>query len=451
MDAAAIGDSVRRYARESAVAQGDAPEVGTSACVVVCAAPLPDDLQRGVAAWSAVDALAAPADPRPLVAAGVGTAGPVRLPHGGLVSLSVALARPDDVSDEQVCAVAFAEDGSSLLQLFTRLRDMQRSQAVLRQSVPGSVSGFDVFWPAATARPFAAPVAGRMARAAAHDAFHLPPVATLHRHAALLPNAALWLRRPGGDVTGSASTLATALAARSTLPPRPYGHLVVSPHEKLELPPARDDIVPGPETVRAVVQGPYAYFHYLCDGFDDRGFGCAYRSMQTVLSWFLLNNAGAPFEIPDVRGIQLLLTRIDSAVHKPALVGSKKWIGSIEVQLATQHFLGPDLDCRILRAESGVDFAENPTFIRQIVDHFREGGGPGTIGGASMAFTLLGVHANPFTLAVEYLILDPHYPSTTTDLTTVKAKRWLAWQDPRKFFDKGRDYNVCLPIAASLI
>jgi len=32
------------------------------------------------------------------------------------------------------------------------------------------------------------------------------------------------------------------------------------------------------------VRGHYSYFHYSQDGFDDRGWGCAYRSLQTLIS-----------------------------------------------------------------------------------------------------------------------------------------------------------------------
>lgn len=37
------------------------------------------------------------------------------------------------------------------------------------------------------------------------------------------------------------------------------------------------------------VRGIYAYHHYMQDNFDDSGWGCAYRSFQTIWSWFLLN------------------------------------------------------------------------------------------------------------------------------------------------------------------
>ncbi|MGH0146796.1 UNVERIFIED_CONTAM: hypothetical protein FKN15_058716 [Acipenser sinensis] len=41
-------------------------------------------------------------------------------------------------------------------------------------------------------------------------------------------------------------------------------------------------------TVRKVylVQGVYSYHHYMQDRMDDNGWGCAYRSLQTICSWF---------------------------------------------------------------------------------------------------------------------------------------------------------------------
>ena len=35
-----------------------------------------------------------------------------------------------------------------------------------------------------------------------------------------------------------------------------------------------------------LVDGTYTYHHYMQDKFDDDGWGCAYRSLQTLISWF---------------------------------------------------------------------------------------------------------------------------------------------------------------------
>jgi len=36
----------------------------------------------------------------------------------------------------------------------------------------------------------------------------------------------------------------------------------------------------------SLVKGRYAYHHYMQDKFDDNGWGCAYRSLQSIISWF---------------------------------------------------------------------------------------------------------------------------------------------------------------------
>ena len=436
----------------------------TRFATVVCSGALPA-VGHGAVRWALTDALSVTAEPRPLVAAGTDMATPISIPAGALLCLHVAASSESQaplkcVASSVTIALVRDTERLTLAEMLTRLRRMESAQARLRTLVrQAEAAVFHEYWPASAATPIVALASPVAVRHAVQRAMRLPAVPLFHAHARLTTNAAEWRPSSHPPTAQSASSpapchhqLIDAVRVRAVLPP-PYHKLTVSPHETLaaSLPSARE-IQPAPEVVRAVVTGPYAYFHYQCDGFDDRGYGCAYRSMQTVLSWFLLGGMGPRFTIPSVRGIQELLTKIDPTVHKPSFVGSKKWIGSIEVQLVAQHFLSLDLECRILRAESGTEFADNPSLIQQVVEHFRRGGGPGTIGGASMAFTLLGVHANPLTLEVEYLILDPHYPCNgDTDLGTVVAKRWLAWQDPRKFFAAGRDFNVCLPLPQSIM
>lgn len=46
--------------------------------------------------------------------------------------------------------------------------------------------------------------------------------------------------------------------------------------------------IPFPENKlesKITVQGTYEYWHYGCDGLDDRGWGCGYRTLQTICSW----------------------------------------------------------------------------------------------------------------------------------------------------------------------
>ena len=45
----------------------------------------------------------------------------------------------------------------------------------------------------------------------------------------------------------------------------------------------------GTEGSISAVVGPYEYWHYRCDGFDDRGWGCGYRTLQTIVSWIKMH------------------------------------------------------------------------------------------------------------------------------------------------------------------
>lgn len=36
----------------------------------------------------------------------------------------------------------------------------------------------------------------------------------------------------------------------------------------------------------SLVQGTYSFYHYGHGGFNDHQWGCAYRSLQTLYSWF---------------------------------------------------------------------------------------------------------------------------------------------------------------------
>lgn len=62
--------------------------------------------------------------------------------------------------------------------------------------------------------------------------------------------------------------------------------------------------LPGPRESVHLVQGSYDYHHYMQDRFDDSGWGCAYRSLQTICSWFRLQvRCPASSQLGCVRGI----------------------------------------------------------------------------------------------------------------------------------------------------
>ena len=55
-----------------------------------------------------------------------------------------------------------------------------------------------------------------------------------------------------------------------------------------------------------VVSGDYEYYYYGVDGFDDRGWGCGYRTLQTIASWIILNgNKKKNQGVPELQKIQV--------------------------------------------------------------------------------------------------------------------------------------------------
>ena len=57
------------------------------------------------------------------------------------------------------------------------------------------------------------------------------------------------------------------------------------------------------------MSGGYEYCHYLYDGTDDRGWGCGYRTLQTIISW-IKHNSNAAVPVPSIRKIQETLVEV---------------------------------------------------------------------------------------------------------------------------------------------
>jgi len=185
-----------------------------------------------------------------------------------------------------------------------------------------------------------------------------------------------------------------------------------------------------------IIYGSYIYSHYMQDSFDDQGWGCAYRSLQTVLSWFKVQRLVPDFKIPSIPEIQKILVDLGD---KPAnFVGTKEWIGAFEVSLVLNKLL--DVESKILFISSG---AEIPSKARELKEHFLNEGTPIMIGGGVLAYTLLGIDYNEETGDIKFLILDPHYTGSD-NLKNIQDKGWIGWKESKLFVDSAF-YNFCLP------
>jgi len=235
---------------------------------------------------------------------------------------------------------------------------------------------------------------------------------------ALLQRLCLPLDRP---------MLRRSAAGHFLCPNGPSGHLI-NPHRGLTDPP-----VPG--AIIALTKGYYAYHHYMQDSFNDDKWGCAYRSLQTLVSWFRCQGyTDSP--VPSHRDIQQAL--VDVGDKQPAFVGSRQWIGSFEVSFVLDHLLG--VSSKFINVNAG---SELSSCGQQLVQHFNTQGTPVMIGGGVLAHTVLGVCYSEASGEIHFLILDPHYTGGE-DLGIVQGKGWCGWKG-MNFWNQTAHYNLCLP------
>ena len=191
----------------------------------------------------------------------------------------------------------------------------------------------------------------------------------------------------------------------------------------------------GPGGSPHLVRGSYDYYHYMQDRFDDAGWGCAYRSLQTIASWFRVNGyASAP--VPSHGDVQACLHAIGD---KPAsFVGSKQWIGAIELSYVLDELFG--VSCKILTVQNGRE--DLPGKARELAAHFDDVGTPVMMGGGQLAYTLLGVEYDERSGECAFLILDPHYTGGE-DVGKI-VPRWCGWKKAEEVFAK-EFYNLLMP------
>eukprot|EP01138_Halocafeteria_seosinensis_P014519 gb/GECG01014822.1/.p1 GENE.gb/GECG01014822.1/~~gb/GECG01014822.1/.p1 ORF type:complete len:703 (+),score=62.77 gb/GECG01014822.1/:1-2109(+) len=236
-------------------------------------------------------------------------------------------------------------------------------------------------------------------------------------------------------------------------------------------PPGKHDHV-----ITAICRGDIEYHHYKLFELDDTGWGCAYRALQTVLSWVLREDISALKQcehhllhsekssvfgptIPSHVGIQRILVKVDN--KSTSLVGSKEWIGSFEAAKVIQHLTS--VNFKHVHFQSGIDLSK---YTDILVDHFGKAGGPVIVGGGMLALTIVGAAKRKGQPHRWLLILDPHYHGCRpkTDATgalqsdinaSYKSSRAppLYWQrmdilsnkDQAGPFLKNEFYNICIP------
>lgn len=98
------------------------------------------------------------------------------------------------------------------------------------------------------------------------------------------------------------------------------------------------------------IRGSFNYFHYGCDGHQDAGWGCGYRTLQSAISWIIRRRGSSLTEdqcVPSIREIQQILVGIGD--KGAGFEGSRDWIGTLEEFYVIDVLY--QLPCRILHVK----------------------------------------------------------------------------------------------------
>lgn len=195
-------------------------------------------------------------------------------------------------------------------------------------------------------------------------------------------------------------------------------------------------------------RGDFYYYHYNQDNFKDSGWGCTYRSLQMLMSWYLVNNYTNK-HVLSITEIQEFLKKNDPTHHN-LQIGSKSWIGTVEASYLLIMYLG--ISCK-LKYYYGVE-----EFLRDydtIFDHFQKVSTPIILSVGNYSYFLTAIQiskcpSSPSNPIVQYLIVDPHYTGKD-DPEFIYKKNGVSWKNTNFFKSTSKDkqVNMLLPLNIS--
>ena len=125
-----------------------------------------------------------------------------------------------------------------------------------------------------------------------------------------------------------------------------------------------------------------------------------------------------------------------------SFVGSRDWIGSVEVALVLDYFC--DIPGKIIHAEPGSGLMK---IYDTVKEHIDKTGCPIMMGG-NLDASSKGVFGACATKSSKFfLILDPHYVksnSEVVDYDKLVTSGWAQWVNLEEF-SRSSFYNLCLP------
>jgi hypothetical protein len=189
----------------------------------------------------------------------------------------------------------------------------------------------------------------------------------------------------------------------------------------------------------------YSYFHYNCDDVNDVGYGCGYRTLQSMCSMIINKFNKSGMEVPSVRQIQEILVKIGD--KEKNFINSRDWIGALECSYVLDELFG--VSSRILHITSNDTIRQNKD---KIVEYFKSQGGLIFLGGDvdAAAKLITGVHVSNNNGKVLLQIVDPHYSKVPQNADVLINQSYVKWYDADEDFIAGSFYNLCMPIIKEL-
>ncbi|XP_052871990.1 probable Ufm1-specific protease 1 [Anopheles cruzii] len=201
---------------------------------------------------------------------------------------------------------------------------------------------------------------------------------------------------------------------------------------------------PKPDGNTYLMRGNYHYYHYGCDGFQDMGWGCGYRTLQSICSWIIQSGGSARTatsgcDVPNIPTIQQTLVEIKDKPER--FFGSREWIGTLEAIYVIDTLY--DVSCKVLHIARSDTIAKHADTLR---DYFEQYGGLIMMGGDMDAASkgIAGIHVS-VDQDVYLLVVDPHYAGKIQTKEELYTKQYVKWQKVEDFVDSSF-YNLCLPM-----
>ena len=192
-------------------------------------------------------------------------------------------------------------------------------------------------------------------------------------------------------------------------------------------------------TSKHSVIGSHKFYHYKCDGIDDIGWGCGYRTLQTICSWIrqqLIEKGHQQVKkVPSILEIQKIL--VECGDKAASFIKSHEWIGCFEASIVIDVVY--QVPCRILHSNPG----QLRELLKELREHFRDNHAPIMMGGDAdnASKGILGICENSSSSSY-LLVANPHYYNNGT---TATESEWITWIDVNKLENTDSFYNFCVP------